>query len=429
MISGFRAAFAVLILALTTAAVLTGCGDTFRPTIQVQPTPGGDSASGLSQAIIVSTNPAGNGFNEHINVSGDTNVGQVQLGLNPLFLGKGGGRAFVINSNNTATLYTALLPQSAAINAVTLPASTSGAIGGGFSSNGNIYIANSGTNDVSVIPGSQVAVTQVVPVGAGPVMVIGSPNSSKVYSVDRNGNDVTVISTIDNTFVKTITVGSQPIWGVMSSDGNQVYVVNQGSGTVSVIDTVLDTVITTIPVGASPNFAYFENNLKRVYVSNTGSSTVSVIKGDNINLATGSLPIKLADISLSGAPVSVTALSDGTRAYAALGACPAGTNHTTIAGLAGGGSCTGNRVSVIDVVGFRESKIITVGAGVVSVDASSDASRVYAANSIDKNISVIKTSSDTELVRMAAPSQSLSCSNPLACPNTGQTPFEVRTFP
>src|SRR5437660_8738588 len=118
----------------------------------------------------------------------------------------------------------------------------------------------------------------------------------------------------------------------MSTDTGAVYVVNQGDGTVSVIDTGIDSVITTIPVGASPNFAYFDSNLKRVYVTSTGSSTLSVIKGDTINLGAGIVPTKIADITLSGPAISVVGLSYGTSAYAALGACPTGANHTNLSG-------------------------------------------------------------------------------------------------
>jgi DNA-binding beta-propeller fold protein YncE len=148
-----------------------------------------------------------------------------------------------------------------------------------------------------------------------------------------------------------------------------------------------------------------------------------VIKGDTIDLAKGIVPTKIADVTLSGPAVSVTALSDGTRAYASLGGCPTGTNHTNLVGSLA--SCTGNRVSVIDAVALRETKTITVGSGAVSVDAANDASRVYSVNANDRNVSIIRTSTDAELQRMPAPQQDFTCTS--ACPL--QTPFMVRVFP
>jgi DNA-binding beta-propeller fold protein YncE len=270
---------------------------------------------------------------------------------------------------------------------------------------------------------------------------------------------VTEISTIDNTIIATIPVGAQPIWGVMSADGLFAFIVNQGDGTVSVIDASLDIVLpcdTTTPsclpnnsikvgitAAPSPNFAFYEPTLKRVYVSNTGESTVSVIKGNAFDLGSNPqvLPAKLGDIHLSGAPTSVTALSTGTKAYAALGGCPAGVNHTNLlAILSVPTNCNGSLVSVIDTLALQESKTITVGVGPVSIDSSRDASRVYSVNAQDTvtngsgthqagTISDISTSTDTEVMRELPPQQDPTCvaSVTVFCPV--QSPFMVRTFP
>ena len=449
MISIVRAAFAVLVIAVL-AAMVAGCGDTFRPTINFQPQPSGDP-SVTGQAIILSTNPAGNGSNTHIDVSGDTNVGVVTVGSNPLFLGKGSGRVFSINSDNTLTIYIALLPQVSTVTTIGLPGTVSGAIGGASSSNGNIYIADRLSNDVSVIPGGQNVVTTVVPVGSEPVMVATNASGNKAYVLNHSDNTVTVIGTQDNSVIKTIPVGAQPIWGVMSNDGQDVFIVNQGEGTMSVIDTALDKVLCTPPTPAGPpppsctstlnlngvgvsaslasNFAFYDNVRKRVYVTNPGDNSITIVKADSINLGINPqiLPTFLAKVAVSGSPVSVGAIADGTRVYAALGNCPAGINHINL--LADLPSCTGNKVSVVDVIGFRESKVITIGAGTVSVAPSVDGTKVFAVNSHDGNISIIKTSTDSELLRMAAPLQNLSCSNPAICPATAQTPFAVLTFP
>lgn len=429
----FRATLAVLLLIVYTA-LLIGCGQSFRPTIIPVLKPGGDPSS-LGQAVVLSTNPAGSGSTMHINVSGDTNVGVVSVVQNPVFLGKSVNEAVALSSNDSATLYIALLPTSTAINTVNLPTPPPGTpVASGVGNGNNIYIANSATNDVTLIPGGgAVANHSKITVGTQPVAVAGvsgatGPGATKVYVVNNGSNDVTVISSLDNSIVvPSIKVGSQPIWAVMSNDALAVYVVNQGDGTVSVIDTGIDKVIATIPVGASPNYAFFDPRLKRVYVTNAGSSTLSVIKGDTINLGAGIVPTKIKDVALSAAAISVTALSDGTRAYAALSGCPTTTNHTNLVGNLA--SCTGNRVSVIDAVALVETKTITVGPGVVSVDASSDATRVYAVNANSKDVSIIRTGTDTELQRMPAPKQDQACNNvpTFTCPL--QIPFMVRTFP
>jgi len=392
--------------------VAVGCNDTLRQFIVPVPSPTGDPGR-LAHAIVLSTNPAvppGNGSDMHVNVSGDSSVGIVPVGVNPVFLGKTANQAFVINSGNsgagipaTVSVYIALLPASN-VSTVTLPATSSGPVAGATSSSGNIYIANRLSNNVDLIASSVFAVTASIAVGTEPVMIAGNGANNKIFVVNHGSNNVTEISTVDDTVIKTIPVGSQPIWAVMSSDGLFVFVVNQGDGTVSVIDTSLDIVLpcvvspscpsgNAIKVGTtaapSPNFAFYEPTLKRVYVTNTGEPSVTVIKGNGFDLGSNPqvLPAKIADITnLSGLPTSITALSNGSRAYAALGNCPAGVNHLTLpdtASTSNASHCPGNLVSVIDTVGLRETGTIAVGPGAVSIDSSGDSSRVYVISAND----------------------------------------------
>ncbi len=400
-----------LLASLSVLMVLAvGCNDTLRQFIVPIPSPTGDPGR-LANAITLSTNPMtppSNGSDMHIDVSGDSSVGIVPVGLNPVFLGKTSNQVFIINSGTpptvpaTVSIYVALLPTST-VSTVTLPATSSGPVAGAISSSGNIYIANRLSNNVDLIAGGVFAVTASIAVGTEPVMIAGNTANNKIFVVNHGSNNVTEISTIDNTVIKTIPVGSQPIWAVMSSDGLFVFVVNQGDGTVSVIDASLDIVLpcvvgpscpsgNAIKVGttaaSSPNFAFYEPTLKRVYVSNTGEQSVTVIKANGIDLGSTPqvLPSKIADIPVSGLPTSITALSSGTKAYAALGNCPAGVNHLTLpdpASASNTSHCPGNLVSVIDVVGLRETGTIGVGPGAVSVDAASDASRVYVISAND----------------------------------------------
>ena len=395
-----------------------GCNDTLRQFIVPVPSPTGNPQS-LEHAITLSTNPAplSNGSDMHIDVSGDTSAGIVPVGPNPVFLGKTINRAFVINAGDgtpsvppTVSIYTALLPQGATPSIVTLPTTGPNAVqtpvGGSTSSTSDIYIANRDSNNVSVISGGVLAVTTTLqlPVGAHPVMIAGNQANNKIFVINQGNGTVTEIATLDNTITNTFTVGASPVWGVMSSDGLFVFVVNQGDNTVSVIDTSLDAIVpcavgpscpsgNAIVVGSSPNFAFYEPKLKRVYVSNTGPDSatgkgvVSVIAANGINSTANPpvLPVKLKDILLTGGtPTSVTALSDGTKAYAALGNCPTGVNHTTIVStLQNAANCTGNQVAVIDANALQQTGSITVGAGAITIDSSPDASKVFVVSARD----------------------------------------------
>src|SRR5262249_38521174 len=125
----------------------------------------------------------------------------------------------------------------------------------------------------------------------------------------------------------------------------------------------------------------------------------------------------------------VAALSDGSKAYAALGNCPAGTNHTnlvtpdTVSGNIA--KCAGSTVSVINATALREINTIPVGAGAVSVDAASDASRIYAMSVQTGKVSIIKPSTDSVLATFPVPQQNSACTSSCAL----QVPFAVRVFP
>lgn len=485
----------ILWLVLVTAILIvlgTGCNDTLRQFITPVPGPGGDPGT-LAHAVVLSTNPAtptaGNpavGTALHIDVSGDTVVGVVPLGVKPLFLGQTSNRVLVLNAGNgadipaTVSSYIGLLPLSSPVTTVTLPPGTVPQAGG-FSSVGNFYVVNSGpldpsspsTNNAGVISSAVNAVTTTVPVGSNPVAIAGNGANNKIYVVNQSSGDVTVISTIDNFVVKTIPVGSSPVWGLMAPDGVHVFIVNQGSNSVSVIDTLLDQVIATIPVGTSPNYAFFEPKTQRVYVSNTGSPFISVIKANGIDLANQILPALIANVPITAPAISVAALADGTRAYAALGGCPAGTNHINIVtDPARLPACTGNQVAVIDTLSFTQSRLLTVGPGAVSIDAAGNSSRVYVVSANDittitdnvtpppgppqpprtfvtPSVSIINTNTDTVLRQAADPSvvslvptfhvpqQNPACvptidptfNNKVPIPCPLQTPFMVRVFP
>jgi YVTN family beta-propeller protein len=120
-----------------------------------------------------------------------------------------------------------------------------------------VYVANAGSNTVSVIDTTTNGVIMTIPVDGAPWGVAVTPDGTKIYvsisgNSDNPGDSVSVIDTLTNTVATTIFVGSYPEGIAVTPDGARVYVANNGSGTVSVIGTASDTVIATIPVGNGP---------------------------------------------------------------------------------------------------------------------------------------------------------------------------------
>src|SRR5947209_5655724 len=141
----------LFVCSATLLLLAMGCNDTLRQFITPVPSPTGDPGA-LSHAVILSTNPFSSvangpapGSDMHIDASGDSAVGVVPLGINPIFLGKTTNRVFAINQGDASTpptvsVYIALLPQSANVTTATLPASAIRPVAGSTSSAGNIFI-------------------------------------------------------------------------------------------------------------------------------------------------------------------------------------------------------------------------------------------------------------------------------------------------
>ncbi|MDY7965682.1 YncE family protein, partial [Bacillus thuringiensis] len=114
------------------------------------------------------------------------------------------------------------------------------------------YVANFGSNTVSVIDTSSNTVVATVPVGVAPSSVAVTPNEKFVYVANSSSSTVSVIDTSSNTVIATVPVGFLPLGVAVTPNSKFAYVTNAGSSTVSVIDTSSNTVVATVPVGVAP---------------------------------------------------------------------------------------------------------------------------------------------------------------------------------
>lgn len=176
------------------------------------------------------------------------------------------------------------------------------------SSKGEVYVANSGTNDVSVINGSSNTVVATVAVGVSPHYVGYDSARGELFVANTGSNNVSVICdgspscggpSYQNTVVATIRVGSEPL-GVAYDGGNaEVFVADAGSspgfyGNVSIIADSNNTVVATVAVGTSPVGTTYDSEKGEVFVADYGigyaSGNVSVIS-DTSNKVVAKVPV------------------------------------------------------------------------------------------------------------------------------------------
>jgi DNA-binding beta-propeller fold protein YncE len=256
------------------------------------------------------------------------------------------GTTTITYSDLTAT---GLAPCPTVVNTITVPCSSGGAasIPGqpvylASNESASMYVANFNSNSVSKIDVGQNVVSDSATVeppsvtstspAANPVSMAeaSTPNGSKLYVANQGNSTISSLNTVDLS-ANTVTgfTGTNPVWIVARSDGQRVYVVTQGDGQLATIDTSTDMALPgTASVGAGANFIFYDPHLNRLYVTNPVTSTVFVFSdtgGANdtpvqlaqISFDIGSAPCSSSPQCSAVAPVSVTALPDGSRFYVA----------------------------------------------------------------------------------------------------------------
>jgi YVTN family beta-propeller protein len=122
-----------------------------------------------------------------------------------------------------------------------------------------LYVTNKSDNTVSVFDASNVNVANSPPipslsppvaVGTAPAGIVALQDGSRFYVANSGSNDVTVVSATSFAVLKTVAVGVGPIFVAADPTSTKVYVANPGSFSTSIIQTVNDTVSATIAAPA-----------------------------------------------------------------------------------------------------------------------------------------------------------------------------------
>jgi YVTN family beta-propeller protein len=297
------------------------------------------------------------------------------------------------------------------------------------------YVANQGSNNVSVIDTATNKVVTTIGVGFGPEAIAVTPDGNHAYVVGGGGfgssgissGTVSVIDTATNTVVAMVPVGAIPRGVAVTPDGTHAYVASWFfSPSVSVIDTATNTVVATVPlsninpiaVAVTPNgkYAYVAGGVSghpptaaptpTVFVIDTASNTVvaEVTVGEVNNpyvvistgvaitpdgkqvYVTNSFPLDtvsvidtasntvVATVPVGGNPGGVAVTPDGTRAYV--------TGSNTVSVIA---TAADTVVASVPVAGYSSGVAVTPGG-----------KQVYVTNSFPVDtVSVIDTASNT----------------------------------
>jgi uncharacterized protein (TIGR03437 family) len=233
-----------------------------------------------------------------------------------------------------------------------------------------LYVANEGSNDVSVIDIAQrKAVFPPISVGATPVDLEISSDGRFVYAVNQDEvpGTISVIDTALRKVTKTLTVGASPQQLAIAPNGTTAYVPNRGSGTLSIVDLSQNAVTGSINVGAGPSSVAFSPDGRRVYSVNQNAGSISVINPQQQNSV-------IAQIAVGSQPAAMAITSDSAFAY-----------------VANQGS---NTVSVLDLKSNAQEGTVQVGRGPFDVQLDPNEDFVYVTNIQSGTVSVIDANTD-----------------------------------
>ena len=191
------------------------------------------------------------------------------------------GDVFVANagSNTVSVINPATNTVVATVNVGTAPEGI--AVSGTGPEAGDVFVANAGSNTVSVINPATNTIVDTVSVGTAPARIAVSgagPEAGDVFVAIAGSNTVWIINPATNNSV-IVPVGTVPDGIAVSGAGPEagdVFVANAGSNTVSVINLATFTVVATVLVGTAPDTIAVDGS-GNVFVANADSNTVSVI--------------------------------------------------------------------------------------------------------------------------------------------------------
>jgi YVTN family beta-propeller protein len=286
------------------------------------------------------------------------------------------------------------------------------------------YVANSGSNNVSVIDTACNTVTATIPVGKSPMGTAFSPDGAVAYVTNAGDGTISVINTATHSVTATITLVPSPNpvapispgYPAITPDGKTLYVPTEDvpSPTVQVVNTATNTVTAVIPIGGLDAKALaITPDGKHVYVvsENNFENLVFVIDS-----ATNMVATQLAVTgALFGPGVAIT--PSGGTVYVAAGDKPVVTaintaNNTVIAtiptavfpqGIAitpdGSRAYVADEAGIVFVIDTASNMVVaTIITPLEQPFASAvtpDGASVYVANSSTNNVSVIDTATNT----------------------------------
>jgi len=118
------------------------------------------------------------------------------------------------------------------------------------SATNTVYVANAGSNNVTVINGATNTVAATIATGAGPNAIAINQIANRLYVTDKQGGGINVINGATNGTV-ILGAGTTPVSIALNPVTNKSYIINQGSNNVTVYDCDTNSLVTSVSLPGS----------------------------------------------------------------------------------------------------------------------------------------------------------------------------------
>jgi PQQ-dependent catabolism-associated beta-propeller protein len=242
--------------------------------------------------------------------------------------------------------------------------------GMGLSKDGRLlYIAVSNDNRIDVLDLASRRVVGHLPSGPDPELFALHPSGAQLFVANEDDNLVSFVDVAGKRITREVTVGTEPEGMAVSPDGRWVINTSEASSMVHFIDAANGQVVDSIMVDTRPRFARFTPDGRQLWVTSEVRATLSVI-----DVATRKI-VGVADFEAMKLPtevlqpVGIEMTRDGRRAFVALG--------------------RGRLVAEIDPKTLKLLRTYDVGFRAWNLALSPDEARLYTANGLDGDMSVV----------------------------------------
>ena len=254
-----------------------------------------------------------------------------------------------------------------------------------------LYVAVGNDDRIDVIDLATRKVVDHLPSGPDPERFAISPDGRWLYVANENDNAVSFVDIAAKKIVHQVTVGAEPEGMAASPDGRWVICTSESAALVHFIDAASAKLVDSVLVGTRPRDAQFSADGSQLWVSSETRASVTVFAMPSRKV------LHTIDFDDDDkAPDTVQAVGivlRPRRAFVALG--------------------RGNAVAEVDPATFAIRRYFPVGSRNWSIGMSHDGKRLFAANGLSGDVTVID----------------LAANKPFATVRTGGKPWGVVVVP